>query len=95
MLSVELCIDDNAPPEQKTLWLACLFLAVPVGYAAGYGYGGVIGTTLGWRAAFILEGIMMSPFVLFCFCAKPLRLNMKTASGLEEPVEEIRATGYF
>jgi len=83
-------IDDTAPPEKKTLWLACLFLAVPVGYAAGYGYGGVIGSTLGWRAAFILEGFLMSSFVLFCFCAQPLRLNMRTASGTEEPLEEVR-----
>ena len=49
----------------------------------GYGYGGVIGEQLGWRAAFIIEGIVMLPFVLFCFCAKPLKLNMKTASGQE------------
>ena len=76
-------VDDNAPPERKTVWLACLFVAVPVGYAAGYGYGSAVGGNLGWRAAFIIEGALMAPFVLFCFCAKPLHLNMKTISGAE------------
>lgn len=89
--------DDNAPPEKKTLWLACLFLAVPVGYAAGYGYGGIIAPTLGWRAAFVLEGLLMSPFVLFCFCAQPLHLNMKTASGIEGRIDTLAEhnTGVF
>eukprot|EP00210_Caulerpa_lentillifera_P003107 g2969.t1 len=74
-------IDDHAPPERKTLWLACLFFAVPAGFAAGYEYGAIMSSIFGWRSAFILEGILMSPFVLFCFLARPLHLNMKTATG--------------
>lgn len=77
-------IDDHAPPERRTLWLACLFFAVPAGFASGYAYGAALGSTLGWRAAFILEGILMFPFVIFCFLARPLHLNMKTASGSVE-----------
>lgn len=33
------------------------FLAIPVGSAIGYGLGGVIGGTLGWRASFLMTGL--------------------------------------
>ena len=35
-------IDDGAPPQQKSLWLASLFLCIPVGFALGYFFGGVV-----------------------------------------------------
>ena len=35
-------IDDGAPPQQKSLWLASLFLCIPVGFALGYIFGGVV-----------------------------------------------------
>lgn len=32
--------------------------------------GGVIGPSLGWRAAFFLEGVAMVPFVVFALTAQ-------------------------
>mmetsp|Transcript_10894 Transcript_10894/g.32645 ORF Transcript_10894/g.32645 Transcript_10894/m.32645 type:complete len:526 (-) Transcript_10894:2458-4035(-) len=62
-------IDDNAPPERKTAWLATFYLCIPVGYALGYIFGGLVGQALGWRAAFWLEAALMAPFALFCLLA--------------------------
>lgn len=42
---------------------------------AGYIYGGLIGASMGWRAAFLLEGLLMLPFVVFAFASKPLHLT--------------------
>jgi hypothetical protein len=30
---------------------------------------------MGWRAAFLLEGLLMLPFVVFAFASKPLHLT--------------------
>ncbi|XP_062022485.1 probable sphingolipid transporter spinster homolog 2 isoform X3 [Rosa rugosa] len=68
-------IDDNAPAAQKTLWLSTFYMCIPSGYALGYVYGGLVGTTLSWRAAFWGEGILMLPFAILGFVMKPLRMK--------------------
>ncbi|CAL8463948.1 g3483 [Coccomyxa elongata] len=68
-------IDDNAPPQSKTRWLATFYLCIPVGYALGYIFGGVVAGPLGWRAAFLLEAAAMAPFVAFCALAPPIHLR--------------------
>jgi len=68
-------IDDSAPQSVKGKVLAAFFMAVPIGQAIGYGYGGFMCSSLdpeqlgfaGWRAAFALEGIAMIPLALLCF----------------------------
>lgn len=35
-------IDDQAPSNKKSTWLATLFLCIPVGFALGYIYGGLV-----------------------------------------------------
>ena len=56
-------IDDNAPPSKRGLWLALFFMAIPVGTAVGYAWGGNIATALTWRWAFYIEAIPMVPMV--------------------------------
>jgi MFS transporter, Spinster family, sphingosine-1-phosphate transporter len=58
--------DDNAPPERKTRWLAAFFLCIPVGYAIGYIFGGLVSAALGWRGAFLLESVAMLPAAAYC-----------------------------
>ena len=35
-------VDDAAPRDKKSLWLSLLFLCIPVGFALGYVYGGLV-----------------------------------------------------
>ncbi|KAL3687614.1 hypothetical protein R1sor_013923 [Riccia sorocarpa] len=70
-------IDDYAPPESRTAWLSYFYACIPVGVALGYVYGGVVGGSLGWRAAFILESLLMLPFAIFGFVTKPVYLKTK------------------
>lgn len=72
---MHLSADDNAPPERKTLWLATFYLCMPVGYALGYIFGGLVGVGLGWRAAFLLEALAMIPLGLFCLTVPPIDLK--------------------
>ena len=58
--------DDRAPRQQKSLWLALMFLCFPSGFALGYIYGGLVATAWGWRAAFMLESAAMAPLALLC-----------------------------
>ena len=48
-------IDDLAPPEAKSRWLAIFYTATPVGAALGYILGGAL-DPLGWRVAFFICG---------------------------------------
>nr|XP_011458312.1 PREDICTED: probable sphingolipid transporter spinster homolog 2 isoform X2 [Fragaria vesca subsp. vesca] len=68
-------IDDNAPAAQKTIWLSTFYMCIPSGYALGYVYGGLVGTSLSWRAAFWGEAILMLPFAILGFVMKPLRMK--------------------
>ena len=67
--------DDNAPAVAKTRWLATFYLCIPVGYALGYVFGGLVAGPLGWRAAFLLEAAAMLPFLAFCTFAPALDLR--------------------
>src|SRR6202012_2508006 len=49
-------IDDLAPKEAKSRWLAIFYAATPVGAALGYILGGVLEPAFGWRAAFFICG---------------------------------------
>eukprot|EP00210_Caulerpa_lentillifera_P003148 g3008.t1 len=84
-------IDDKAPPDKVTLWLGILYLAIPGGYALGYLFGAAIGGSLGWRAVFIGEALLMIPFIIFCFTTKPISLNM----GQEMDSDEIHSTSHL
>eukprot|EP00897_Mesotaenium_endlicherianum_P008612 jgi/Mesen1/777/ME000110S_11044 len=65
------CIADHAPPGRTGRWLSIFYMCLPVGYALGYVYGGVIASVWSWRGAFFLEGLVMLPFGVFGFVANP------------------------
>ncbi|KAI5448283.1 probable sphingolipid transporter spinster homolog 2 isoform X2 [Lathyrus oleraceus] len=68
-------IDDNAPASQKTAWLAVFYMCLPLGYATGYIYGGLVGSHFGWRYAFWIESALMLPFAISGFLMNPLELK--------------------
>ncbi|KAI4328085.1 hypothetical protein L6164_020472 [Bauhinia variegata] len=68
-------IDDNAPIEQKTAWLAMFYMCIPAGTALGYVYGGFVGSQFNWRVAFWGMAILMLPFPVLGFVMKPLQLK--------------------
>eukprot|EP00850_Spirogloea_muscicola_P006241 SM000029S10536 [mRNA] locus=s29:584886:590681:- [translate_table: standard] len=82
-------IDDNAPPGQKTKWLALFYMCIPAGVALGYVYGGVIASLLDWRAAFWLEALLMLPFAFFGFVAEPLQMHGK-CTKVKSPIDMSR-----
>jgi MFS transporter, Spinster family, sphingosine-1-phosphate transporter len=49
-------IDDIAPPAAKNRWLAIFYVAIPVGSALGFLFGGFVEARYGWRTAFFVGG---------------------------------------
>ncbi|EFJ49042.1 hypothetical protein VOLCADRAFT_59957 [Volvox carteri f. nagariensis] len=74
-------IDDFAPAAQKTRWFAAFYLCIPVGFAAGYIFGGLVSAVTTWRWAFVCEGLAMVPFVVFVLTAQPLSLKGSEPAG--------------
>lgn len=69
-------IDDHAPGHAKARWLAIFGLCVPVGYAFGYIFGGLLSSALhSWRSVFLLESLLMTPVAVFCLTATPIDLR--------------------
>ena len=78
-------IDDFAPQGRKTVWLAMFYLCIPLGVAGGVMFGGAVAGAperfkLGWRWAFGLEALAMTPVALFCLVSKPIPMR-----GVDEP----------
>src|SRR3569832_2105266 len=48
---------DYYPPSKRTGVLTFFYAALPMGSALGFVVGGVLGTHLGWRAAFFVAGV--------------------------------------
>ncbi|PSC68467.1 putative sphingolipid transporter spinster-like protein 2 [Micractinium conductrix] len=68
-------VDDAAPRDKKSLWLSLLFLCIPVGFALGYVYGGLVGSAYGWRTAFAFEAAAMLPLAALTLLAPPVELR--------------------
>lgn len=66
---------DVAPPSQSSSWISIFYMFIPVGVALGYVYGGVVGGTLGWRAAFWIESLLMLPLAIFGFVSDRVYLK--------------------
>lgn len=49
-------LSDCYPAERRARMLGVFYAAIPVGTALGYIVGGVVGGSLGWRAAFFIAG---------------------------------------
>lgn len=50
-------ISDYFPLERRGRMLAYFYLAIPVGSALGYLFGGIIGQKYGWQNAFLIAGL--------------------------------------
>ncbi len=73
-------IDDVAPAASKARWLAAFFLCIPVGFALGFIYGGLVASALGWRAVFLLQAAAMAPFAWWALRAPPAALRGAAAA---------------
>jgi len=60
-------LNAAAPPDQRGLWMAIYFCAIPLGSAIGFGLGGSASAAGYWRYPFYLEGLVMCPLVICCF----------------------------
>uniref|UniRef100_A0A7C8ZYL8 Major facilitator superfamily (MFS) profile domain-containing protein n=2 Tax=Opuntia streptacantha TaxID=393608 RepID=A0A7C8ZYL8_OPUST len=85
-------IDDNAPDSQRTAWLGIFYMCIPVGYAIGYIYGGLVGSHLAWRWAFWMEAVLMIPFVILGFVMKPLQLKGFSPAGSDNALSSMETS---
>jgi MFS transporter, Spinster family, sphingosine-1-phosphate transporter len=82
-------VADYFPRERRGRVLSLFYLAIPVGSALGYLFGGVIGARFGWHAAFLMVGL---PGL---FIAMPLSLLREPARGsIENPAPAGQGRGY-
>ena len=73
-------LDDVAPKEKKSRYLAIFFVAQPIGAALGYLLGGAIEHAYGWRYAFFLAGGPGIVLALSCLLiAEPARASREKA----------------
>ncbi|KDD72240.1 hypothetical protein H632_c3649p0, partial [Helicosporidium sp. ATCC 50920] len=56
-------LDAASPPHRRTVWLATLFVCLPLGFSCGFFVGGELGQTLGWRAVFGFQALAMLPLL--------------------------------
>lgn len=75
-------ISDLYPKSSRGRALAFFYVAIPVGSALGYLFGGVVGANWSWRAAFLVVGL---PGLVIGLLAYMLREPVRGAS---EEVEE-------
>ena len=64
-------IATNADPSSKSRWLSMFYTALPIGTAFGYIYSSIIASEVGWQYAFLFEGILVSPLVIFLWIMSP------------------------
>ena len=82
-------VADYFPRERRGRVLAWFYLAIPVGSAFGYLFGGIIGARFGWHAAFLLVGLPGLIIALpFSFLREPVR------GGEVTQVIQLEGTGY-
>ena len=83
-------IDDIAPPERKSRWLAIFFVATPLGSALGYLVGGAVEARWGWRHAFFVAG---GPGLLLAACClfieEPARRAQEARKSIVEMVRTL------
>eukprot|EP01104_Vermistella_antarctica_P014814 TRINITY_DN4720_c0_g2_i1.p1 TRINITY_DN4720_c0_g2~~TRINITY_DN4720_c0_g2_i1.p1 ORF type:complete len:513 (+),score=101.48 TRINITY_DN4720_c0_g2_i1:317-1855(+) len=83
-------IDDIAPNKSRTTWLALFYSAIPVGAAFGYSASGIVSTLWTWRLIFIIESLIMVPFVGLCFLLPDSR---EVVAADPTPTREVGSDG--
>jgi predicted MFS family arabinose efflux permease len=79
---------DGFPESDRAKTFTWFYLAIPVGSAFGYGLGGLVAGSWGWRASFLVAGLPGLAFALWmAFQADPERGAMDTArdEGAHDP----------
>jgi len=66
-------ISDLYPLESRGRMLSYFYVAIPVGSAIGYAFGGAVGQALGWRWPFYLVTIPGLILAVFCLAMKDPR----------------------
>jgi MFS family permease len=85
-------IDDLTPPASKNRALAIFFLAVPLGSALGFGFGGIADTHWGWRQAFFFAGGPGLVLALLCLAiAEPARALAPKTAKIRESLKTLAA----
>jgi len=85
-------IDFVAPPESRSTWLACFYVAIPAGYAMGNVLGSLIASfgSHAWRYTFIGESVISILLVLSLFYipgpANMLQLDPTRIKQEDDPV---------
>jgi MFS transporter, Spinster family, sphingosine-1-phosphate transporter len=75
-------IDDVAPPERRSRWMAIFSAATPLGSALGYIVGGQVVGTYGWRTAFFVAGAPGIIAALLCVAiVEPSRSGPQVEPG--------------
>jgi predicted MFS family arabinose efflux permease len=79
-------VSDYFPPHRRGFAMGVLYSFVPIGYLVSYSAGGFFNDTIGWRAAFVVFGIVgVLVAVLF-------RLTVREpARGMSEPAARTRS----
>lgn len=62
-------IADLFPPRRRNNAISIFYLAIPIGSALGYIFGGIMAARYGWRSAFLWAGLpgLLLAFTLFWF----------------------------
>jgi len=81
-------IDDTAPPAQRSLWLALFFMAIPVGTALGFVWGGILAPHVGWRNAFLMEVPILLPLAILVYFLPFHPATQKRVQKSEHGAEE-------
>lgn len=82
------------------MWLGCFYLSLPLGQAIGYLFGGGLGDSVGWRAAFWIEAGLGLPPLLFLLAAAPVavaqhsRKGSRSRAGLVQQEEQRQQQGH-
>ncbi|SDE81254.1 spinster family MFS transporter [Terriglobus roseus] len=68
-------LSDYYPPSQRNRALTIFNVAIPVGAALGYSFGGWVGQNHGWRSAFYISAVpgVLIAFVILFFLREPER----------------------
>ena len=71
---------DGFPEAERAKKFSWFYLAIPVGSAFGYGLGGMVAGSWGWRASFMVAGLPGLAFALWmAFQQDPIRGGMDLA----------------
>eukprot|EP01038_Epipyxis_sp_PR26KG_P009541 gene9541-12851_t len=85
-------IEKEAPKSLKGLWLSLFYTAVPVGTAAGYAFSSIIAKELGWQWCFFIEGITMTPFVIYIYSISSYYPCERYENDSEDPIEDVNSS---